>query len=456
MLFQRNVNKFLLDWKRKENRKPLVVKGARQVGKTFAIKAFAEKEFKSCIYINLDKSDNLSLFDRISPIQEVIQMVELKYNQRVTSGDTIIFFDEIQNSPVAMSQLRYFYEEMPSLHIIAAGSLLEIKMKREGFSFPVGRVEYCYMFPVTFDEFLMALNENELSGYIENITINSQIPDGIHEMLMKKFREYVLVGGMPEAVAQYSIRKSFLDVDPVYESILTGFKNDVYKYARDAKTKYLQYVIEHASRYVGLPVKYERFGGSSFKSREMSDAFDTLEKSMIINRVYPVSTNKIPLMHNLKKSPKLVFLDVGLINYQMGFRTDIMNVEDLNVVFNGQISEQIVGQTLLALNHSTNQRLAFWYRDRKGSTSEIDYLIVYGNNKVIPLEVKSGKTGKLKSLHVFMEEGGNDIAVRVHSGNLCVDALYTSSGNEFTLISVPFYLLHRIKELLDGYFPQKK
>ncbi len=454
MIFLRNVNKILLDWKQKENRKPLVVRGARQVGKTFAIKAFAEKEFKSCIYINLDKSDNLSLFNRISPVQDVLQMIELKYNQRVTAGDAIIFFDEIQNSPVAMSQLRYFYEEMPSLHIIAAGSLLEIKMKREGFSFPVGRVEYCYMFPATFDEFLTALNENEFSSYIKSITINSHIPDEIHEMLMKKFREYMLVGGMPEAVARYSVRKSFLDVDPVHESILTGFKDDVYKYAKDAKSKYLQYVIEHASKYAGLPVKYEKFGGSSFKSREMSDAFDILEKSMIINRVYPASSKEIPLMHNLKKSPKLVFLDVGLINYQLGLRTEIMNVEDLNAVFHGQMSEQIVGQTLSALNHSTNQRLTFWYRDKKGSTSEIDYLIVYGN-KVIPLEVKSGKTGKLKSLHVFMEEGGSNVAVRVHSGNLSVDDLYTSNRDKFTLISVPFYLFHRIEELLAGHFSQK-
>jgi len=203
------------------------------------------------------------------------------------------------------------------------------------------------------------------------------------------------------------------------------------------------------TKYAGLYVKYEKFGGSSFRSREISDAFDVLEKAMILNRAYPAASKQFPIMHNLKKSPKIIYLDVGLINYKLGLRSEILKIDDLNSVYHGQISEQIVGQTLLTLNPRVSTRLACWYREKKGSTAEIDYLIGL-KGRIFPLEVKSGASGKLKSIHVFMEEGGGGIALRVYSGNLSVDVLYTPKRKKFILLSIPFYLLHRIEGLLEG------
>lgn len=447
-MFQRTINKFLLEWKSRKKRKPLVIRGARQVGKTSAVNLLAEGSFKTYIYINLEQEDNLALFSRMNPVRELIQAIQLKFNKKIIPENTLLFIDEIQNSGIAMNQLRYFYEEIPDLPVAAAGSLLEVKMKTEGFSFPVGRVEYCYMHPVTFEEYLSALGETEALQYISSIKPEKKMPPEIHNTLMKKYHEYLLVGGMPEAVARYAETKSLLDIDPVYESILTGFKDDVLKYATLARAKYIQYLIEHSSKYIGLQVKYENFGGSGFRSREMSETFDVLEKAMVISRVYASASRQLPIISNLKKAPKLLFLDTGLVNYQAGIRSELMNIQDVNAVYHGQLSEQIVGQALLSQATSKSINLSYWYRDQKGSVSEIDYLIS-SHNRLIPVEVKSGKTGALRSLHNFIDENSNDFAIRIYSGSIGIEKILTPNKKQFTLFSIPFYLLDRIEHLLD-------
>ncbi|MFZ1984032.1 MAG: AAA family ATPase [Desulfatitalea sp.] len=448
-MFDRNISKILMEWKSKPGRKPLVIRGARQVGKTFAVHRFGHDAFDTFIYINLEHEDHAALFRRMLSVKERLELIQLKFNTKITSGSTLVFIDEVQNSGIAMNQLRYFYEEMPDLHVIAAGSLLEVKMKSEGFAFPVGRVEYCYLHPVTFDEFLAALGETEAQNYIHSVKPGSVIPEEIQAMMMKKYSEYLLVGGMPEAVARYTQTRSFIDVDPVYESILTGLRDDVSKYASVAKTKYIQHIIEHASKYVGLQIKYEKFGESNFRSREMSEAFDVLEKAMIISRVFASASKQMPLISNPKKSPKLLHLDIGLVNYQAGLRSDIATMNDVNAVFHGQVAEQIVGQTLLAMNPRRNMNLHYWYREQRGTTSEVDYMMVIGD-RLVPVEVKSGKAGTLRSLHNFMDESGSDFALRIYSGHLSTEQITTHNKKKFTLFSVPFYLLFRIHELCKG------
>lgn len=446
-MFNRNIAKFLTGWKNSRGRKPLVIRGARQVGKTSAVHQFGDEAFETYIYINLELEDNAALFARMVSVRELIQLIQLKFNRKITPGSTLLFIDEVQNSNIAMNQLRYFYEEIPDLHVVAAGSLLEVKMKSEGFSFPVGRVEYCYLHPVTFDEFLMAQGEMEALDYITSVKPDTNISEEIHSMLMKKFHTYVLVGGMPEAVARYAETQSFIEVDTVYESILTGLRDDVSKYATAAKVKYIQHIIEHASKYIGLRIKYEKFGESNFRSREMKEAFDVLEKAMVISRVFASASKQMPLIGNLKKSPKLLYLDIGLVNYQIGMRVELAMMDDINAVYHGQIGEQIAGQTLLAMNTLRNDNLHYWYRDQKGATSEVDYLIA-AKGRLLPVEVKSGKTGTLRSLYKFMDEGRSDFAIRVYSGSMGMEWLKTAGGKKFTLFSVPFYLLFRINELL--------
>ncbi len=446
-MFHRNISTLLIKWKNKRGRKPLVIRGARQVGKTSAVHQFGGAAFETYIYINLELEDNAALFARMQPVRDLLQLIQLKFNKKITPGATLIFIDEVQNSAIAMNQLRYFYEEAPDLHVVAAGSLLEVKMKSEGFTFPVGRVEYCYLHPATFDEFLAAQGETEALNYISSVKPDTVIPEEIHAMMMKKFHSFLLVGGMPEAVARYAETRSFIDLDPVYESILAGLRDDVSKYASAAKTKYIQHIIEHATKYVGLQIKYEKFGESNFRSREMSEAFDVLEKAMIISRVFASASKQMPLMSNLKKFPKLLYLDTGLVNYQIGMRTEIAMMDDINAVYHGQVGEQIAGQTLVSLNTRKNANLHYWYREQKGATSEVDYLMVI-NDRLVPVEVKSGKTGTLRSLHNFMDESRCDFALRIFSGNMRTEQITTFNKKKFTLFSVPFYLLFRIQELL--------
>ena len=180
----------------------------------------------------------------------------------------------------------------------------------------------------------------------------------------------------------------------------------------------------------------------------MSEAFDALEKAMIIHRVFASTSRQKPLVSNLKKSPKLLHLDIGLVNYQADLRTDIAMTEDVNAVYSGQVGEQIAGQTLLAMNMRKQTNLHYWRREQKGSTSEVDYLMAI-NDRLIPVEVKSGKTGTLRSLHNFMEESESDLAIRAYSGRMTTEKITTPGGKSYALLSMPFYLLHRIEELLS-------
>lgn len=449
-MFNRDILNFFEKWFHKKKRKPLVIRGARQVGKTVAVQLFGERSFKDVIVLNLEKDDDLSMFQRMLPVPDLVQLIQLRTGRKIIPGSTLLFIDEIQNSPVAMNQLRYFFEELPELHVMAAGSLLEIKIKKEGFSFPVARVEYCYMYPVTFYEFLEAMGERESLEYIKNIDVKAAVPEEIHRVLLKKYFEYVTVGGMPEAVSEYTHSRSFIDLDPIYESILTGFKDDVYKYASEAKVPYLQHVIEHSPTFAGKAIKYEHFGESGFRSREMKEAFDVVEKAMIVKRVYSSSSLAVPLLENQRKSPKIIFLDSGLVNYSLGVREDLFTTSELNSIFQGQIAEQVVGQALQTLTHARQYQFSYWFRDKKNSTAEIDFLIPF-KSRVIPVEVKSGRAGKLKSLHLMMSESTVPVAVRFYSGKLNILDIQRPDGSTYKLLSLPFYLVYRLEEIIDQF-----
>jgi predicted AAA+ superfamily ATPase len=453
-MFSRNVLEFFENWSRKERRKPLVIRGARQVGKTVAVKLFGEKNFKDVIVLNLEKEENLSMFQRMMPIPDLVQSIQLRKGRKIIPGSTLLFIDEIQNSPIAMNQMRYFFEEIPGLHVMAAGSLLEVKIKKEGFSFPVGRVEYCYMHPVTFFEFLAAMGDMETLEYIKNLDYTSAIPAEIHSVLLKKYYEYVIVGGMPEAVSAYIESRSFIDLDPIYESILTGFKEDVYKYASEARAPYLQHVIEHSPAYAGRTIKYENFGESGFRSREIREAFDVIEKAMIVKRIHSSTSTAVPLLENKRKSPKIIFLDSGLVNYFLGVREELFATRDFSGIFRGQIAEQVIGQALQTLTPARPYKFAYWFRDKKNSIAEIDFLIPF-KSRIIPIEVKSGKEGKLKSLHLMMSENAAPAAVRFYSGNINVQGLQRPDGSTYTFLSFPFYLVYRLEEILEYYMARK-
>lgn len=444
-MFERTIRLVYAEWAKKADRKPLIVRGARQVGKTHSVVDFAKRHFKFFIHLNLDKKEHLDIFEKNTNLADCLKNIEILFNQKIILGETLLFIDEIQNSGKAMQQLRYFYEETPTLHVMAAGSLLEVKIKQEGFSFPVGRVEYLYLQPVSFEEFLNADGQRQMLELINTTGPATVISEPMHALLLKKYQEYALVGGMPEAVAEYLEQRSLVSLDTIYESILTGFEDDIAKYVGMAKAPYLRHVLQEAPKQVGKHVTYHQFGQSDFKSREMKEAFDTLERAMVVQRIGATSSLDIPLLRKPDKSPKLIFLDMALVRYRLGLKKYLE--WGAGIDFDGQMAEQLVGQTLLTLDTHRRHEINYWYRNQPGSTAEVDFVLTL-DGTVVASEVKAGKTGKLKSLHLFMEATQHAKALRIYHGPLRKETVLTSHKKKVAYYSLPFYLLHRVREFV--------
>lgn len=436
-IFKRNILKELDIWKKDKGRKPLIVRGARQTGKTVAIESFG-MTFANFISLNLERNDDRALFEQNDSVEKVCQGIELLKGKNPLLPDTLLFIDEIQNSSRAIELLRFFYEDVPQISVICAGSLLEAVMRKEGFSFPVGRVEFLYMHPLTFDEYLMACGREKVLEQLNRVSLASPPSETLHSIAGELFNEYCFVGGMPAIVSDFIEKKSYMSIANIKESIFIALKDDVAKYSRMAESKYLRHVIEYAPYSVGTRITYEKFGNSAYKSREIKHAFELLEYAMILQRVYGSPSTEPPIQPNFGVSPKLVYLDSGLVIHKLGLTQEAKATGDLNSLFRGSFSEQIVGQALLAEDPRRKGTPCFWYRNTLGSIAETDYSCLH-NGEVVPIEVKSGKAGSLRSLHQFLLASRSKRAVRLYSGRLL---------KEDILLSIPFYLLYRFKEFL--------
>jgi len=440
MIFTRNIESELLRWKDTADKKPIALRGARQVGKTFVVNRFAEN-FEHFIDINLERPRERALFSDFNSGHELVERISLYKGQQIKPGRTLLFIDEIQYSAEAVRSLRYFYEDVKGLHVIAAGSLLEVFSKREGFSFPVGRVKNLFMYPVTFMEYLNTQNPILAEKMLQPAVLEKSAH---HDLLLEAFNTYAFVGGMPEALSIFVETESYSAIREVYDSIFMGYIEDVEKYSNLAKTKYLTHTIDRAPLYSGERITYEKFGESSFRSREMKEAFDVLERALIIYRSRPSVSFQLPVIEKLRKAPKLFFLDVGLMNYRIGFKA-FFTKHALDNVYQGKISEQVTAQEIVA-KAFLPPALRFWIREK--GAAETDFLYPY-RDMVIPIEVKSGKTGKLKSLHQFMEKSHHPYAIRVYSGNPHIDHIHLPSGKKYRLYSIPYYLLSRLDDVIE-------
>ncbi|MEM1243740.1 MAG: AAA family ATPase, partial [Pseudomonadota bacterium] len=377
----------LYTWSQSDKRKPLILRGARQVGKTTMVNEFAAN-YDQFLSLNLEKKADRDLFEQNNSINELIAAIHFHKNRTVNpDGKTLIFIDEIQYCPQAATMLRYFYEERNDIHVIAAGSLLETLINRQ-ISFPVGRVEYQWMYPLSFYEYLMANKQARALEILEE----KPCPNFAHTKLLKLFFEYTLVGGMPEAVTAYLPEKDILSVNKVYEAILTAYMDDVEKYAPNrTMVNIIRHAIAYAPLAAGSRIKFVGFGQSNYKSREVGEALRLLEKAMLIQLVYPTVATTPPASGDYKKSPKLQFLDTGMMNFAAGLQQHYFNLEELNTLYKGQVSENIVGQELLANHINFNQKLKFWVREKKQSNAEVDFIVLF-DKYLVPIEIKSGKT----------------------------------------------------------------
>lgn len=444
MAFYRSITPKLINWAQNEGRKPLILRGARQTGKTTLIRDFGKK-FDSFIELNLEKKADSDLFERDLSVKDLFQAICLEKNV-VEGSKVLLFIDEIQNSPKAVAILRYFYEEMPELYVIGAGSLLEVMMERHKISFPVGRVEYLYLFPMTFEEFLDATGEKvALKMYREQ-----EIPSIAHNKLESLFSLYSFIGGMPEVVSRYAATRDIAQLKPVYESLITSYKDDVPKYAKTlSEANIIRHVIETSPYETGKRIKFEHFGNGNYRSREVGESLRILERAMFLYLRYPVSGHELPLAPNFKLHPRLQFLDTGLLNYALGLTNLYFSGIPLSDAYNGMIAEHIVGQELLASQNDVLQKPILWVREKKQSNAEVDFMIVQ-NGKIVPVEVKSGSSGTLRSLHSFIEESGIDYALRLYSGSKSVEQSETPKARKpYTLVNLPLYYAGRIAKSFD-------
>jgi predicted AAA+ superfamily ATPase len=429
-MLKRKLYDMLLQWKNADKRRPLLIRGARQVGKTYLVNEFGKKEFKSFIIINFERNPEYKdIFLSYNPA-EIIERISLLTAMPIVPNETLLFFDEIQECPKAIMALRYFYEEMPDLHIISAGSLLEFSLNKEDFRMPVGRVQYLYMYPLSFGEFLEAMGESILHEHITLWANLKKLPDAVHQKLIEYLRKYFILGGMPAVVDEYVRSHDILKCQQIQHLLIETFIDDFSKYARKSKFKYLKKVFAAASSMVGNKFVYSKVD-KDYKSRELKEAVDLLETAGLLYRVKRTSGAGLPLEASVKENYfKTVFLDIGLMHAINGIYSETIKETDLTVIYKGAVAEQFVGQQLCAYNNPyLKASLYFWVREAKNSNAEVDYLLEK-DGAIVPLEVKSGSNGRLKSIKMFMEKYGNDRGVKISQEK------FNDSSN---ILSLPFY-----------------
>ena len=442
-MFYRGILNELKNWSRSSDRKPLILRGARQVGKTTVVDTFGAT-FDQYIKLNLETPDDKDLFTTSEDIHKLVQAIFFARRKSLDNRtNTLLFIDEIQQVDGALNKLRYFYEEYPDLRVIAAGSLLETILHRKT-NVPVGRVDYRVMRPVSFPEFLKAVGDEQALEQLEHLPLNNFA----HSTLLNLFHTYTLIGGMPEIVANYAEKKDLTALPVVYDRLINAYLDDVEKYGKtDAQVRVIRHCIRACFTEAGKRIKFQHFGRSDYGSKEVGEALRTLEKVFLLSLVYPTISATLPLIPDFRKSPRLQVLDTGMMNYFLGIQRDILGTEDLNEVYQGTMIEHLVGQELLAVNYGPLSSLNFWVREKKTSLAEVDYIYPF-EGQLIPIEVKAGKTGSLKSLHLFMDEAPHDLAIRFWSQRLNLSAVTTPSGKPFRLLSLPYYLASQTEKYI--------
>lgn len=434
----RYVDALLDRWMESDDRRPVLVRGARQIGKSFSILHWANKYFgkENVLELNLEERPQFKeVFEAELDPDKILDRINSLTNFDLRKPGRILFIDEIQTCPAAIVALRYFYEKRPQLPVIAAGSLVEFALRK--VSVPVGRIEYLFMQPLSFKEFLIAVDKSGLRDFLEQADTSSAVPEVIHKELLSLLRLYMQVGGMPKAVHRFASTRDLAAVSKEHSLILQTYREDFGKYARDSQLEPLEMVFKRLPYHVGINrLIYKNFD-AVIRGEKIKSCIELLEKAKVMARIVSTNATKLPLAAAEKPSFfKAIFVDIGLLQHGLGFDwREISLHADLSQVCEGKFAEQFVGQELLAARSAnTLYELHYWDRPVHGSEAEVDYIIEH-EDKVVPLEVKSGLKGSLKGLHRYIKE------FRPHK------ALVASQRNVERLDDIhwlPLYLVSRL------------
>lgn len=425
---KRKIGLVLSTWKDKKKRMPLVLGGARQVGKTYILQEFGNKNFESMVYLNMETETALAdlLETELSPVK-IIQFIEASKGQKITAGKTLIFFDEIQACERALTSLKYFCEQAPQYHVVAAGSLLGVAVNRQKYSYPVGKVEELTLFPLDFEEFLWAMNRQDIAEKIrEHFKSNEPMPKAWHEMAIDLYKNYFIVGGMPAAVVEYIQSQSFIQVQQIQNNILNQYVADMAKYA-DPSTSlkvracYNSIPAQLAKENTKFQYKVVQRGGTA---TIFGESIEWLEFAGITLKCQRIEHGFIPINAYVDLSNfKLYMADIGILTLRSGMplQTILSNIEENNTYL-GAMTENYVAQALASNRH----RPFYWQSEGK---AEVDFVLQL-NGEVIPVEVKKGQRNRSKSLGVFASKYKSAYSIRISKKNF---------GLENNIKSLPLY-----------------
>ena len=438
MKMKRDIKQSLKKWKDDKRRRPLLVRGARQVGKSYTIIDFGKTYFDNLAVINFEQyPEYKKCFHNFNP-NEILQNISILYKQEIIPGKTLLFFDEIQECPDAIVSLRYFYEQLPSLHVIGAGSLLEFTLKSKGIKVPVGRIQYIFMKPMSFGEFLDAIGEEKTRKIIQDFSPLHPVSEVAHNHLLTLIRKYTILGGMPGVLDEYIHSGNLEKCRQIQNAIIQTYRDDFGKYSGLIKHKYLVKIFNSVPVSVGNKFKYSHVD-PDIQSRELKEAVRMLQMAGIIYVIRKTSGHALPFeVHANDKHFKTIFLDTGLMQNICGLAGEINFSKDIFSINKGAVAEQFAGQELLAYQDMYQYpQLFYWIREKKNSTAEIDYLINSGSD-IIPVEIKAGKTGRLKSLHLFREKYKPRCALKISQDTFHKDDV---------IVSLPLYAIESIKNV---------
>ena len=464
----RKLDKRIEEWANRKNRHPLVLRGARQVGKTYLVRTLAKRRFKTYLELNFEQDETLSTLFASKRPDQICELLSVRSEQKIADGETLIFLDELQAADgCVLESLRYFYEQRPSLHIVAAGSLLEFMLdgkerarRKNDFPMPVGRIEYMFVPPLDFEEFLMALGKRGLADWLGRYELGVDVPAVIHQDLMEALRKYLVVGGMPAAVSAY-VEGGAIDAEREQQMIISTYHDDFPKYSRTVRPELLQKAFMQLPSMLGRKLIYTHLvdGG---KSKEVSAAYNLLRLARVVAKVRNVPANGIPIAYGADECNfKPLFLDTGLACRVLGLKlVDFLDAGDALLENRGGLCEQFVGQHLLFSGEPYEEPAAYcWMREEPSSTAEVDYVVQCGN-EIVPVEVKSGASGRMKGLQLFLNEKKRDFAVRFNADvpSFIPDAVAKDpKGREcrYALLSLPLYMVGQLDRLVRQAFAHR-
>ncbi len=449
---KRKAEQFLSNWLGRPHRKPLVLKGARQVGKSYLVEDWGRRHFKSVLTVDLERERELhSLFSKSDPARLLEELALLK-RLPLVPGETLLFLDEIQACPPALAALRYFFERIPELHVVAAGSLLDFSLRELSHSMPVGRIEFLHLHPMSFEEFLEAVEGAPLVEYLGKRTLSDPPTEAMEGRLRELLRRYFFVGGMPEAVRAYVERNDLLEVQRIQTALVQTVQEDFAKYGPRRLQELMRRTYRHVATNVGRKLKFVNVSRED-RAIDVRAALEMLALSRVVNVVHHTSANGLPLgAEQDDRQFKPLFLDIGLVNRLCGL--DLVGEEELITVNEGTLAEQFIGQELIAASPAfEDPRLFYWAREARNANAELDYVISRGQD-VLPVEVKAGKTGTLKSLLQFLGEKRRQRAVRFYLGRPSLEevALPGDEPAKGQLLSLPLYLAGQLDRFLAEAF----